>query len=112
MEEKLDIIRKIEELITSTLDYIKNLTPDNFDTNYYTALANLKLTRELRENLSIVNLPDELTQRIKKINLTAKLIKKEYDNVIGDYTSEMEKIRLEMRNTENKRKLASYSRGL
>ena len=111
MQDKSKLIQKIESLVNNTLECLQMLTPDTFDIYYYAALANLKRSRELREDLDTTNLSEDLIQRIKKINITAKLIKKEYDNVIRNYASEMDKLRLEMRNTGNKRKLASYSRG-
>lgn len=111
MENNFDIIRRIEELISGTLHYLKNLKPENFEINFSTAFNNLKQARELRESIKLEDLPVELEQKMKKINLTAKLIKKEYDNVIKNYSTDIDNIRLEMRDTVNKRKLASYSRG-
>ncbi len=111
MENKFTIVQKIDELITSTLDYLKELNTDNFEINFNSAFANLKLAREMRETLVLGELPSELSERMRKINLTAKLIKKEYDNIIRNYSKEIDIIRLEMKNTGNKRKLASYSRG-
>ncbi|MCZ7603301.1 MAG: hypothetical protein C4543_10930 [Ignavibacteriales bacterium] len=111
MNSVIDILNKIDELINNCLQFLITLDPDNFDTNYNGAFSALKQARLLRETIDLESLDAESEKILKKIDINTKLIKKEYDNVIRNYSTEIDNIRIEMRNISNKRKLASYSKG-
>lgn len=111
MENAEYIINKIESSLTQTLNAVKELTPDNFLINFETAYNQLDNARKLRTELNENELPEHLQNRLRKMNLTAKLIEKAYDNVIGNHKAEIENIALSIKNVGKEKKIATYTRG-
>jgi len=111
MLNSTNIVNKIESALLQTLNALKELTPDNFVTNFELAYTNLDKARNLRKELNTDTLSGELVSRLKKMNLTAKLIEKEYDNVVENHKAEEKNMALAIKNIGKEKKIATYTRG-
>lgn len=105
------ILDEFEKLIDNCRNALQNLNPENFDTNFNLAVTNYQKAKDLHKEIpKKINSP-ELEEKLKKIVISTKLIEKDYDNVIRNYYTEIDKIQSDIRSINKKRKLASYSKG-
>ena len=111
MANSTNIVNKIESALNRTLTSLKEITPENFVTNFELAYINLDNARKLRGELTEKSLSEQLLSRLKKMNLTAKLIEKQYDNVVENHKAEIERIALTIKNISKEKKIATYTRG-
>lgn len=111
MKSTSQILDEIEILIDKCRYALQNLNPENFDTNFNLAITNFQKVKDLHKEIpEKINSP-ELEEKLKKVVIFTKLIEKDYDNVIRNYYTEIDKIQSDIRNINKKRKLASYSKG-
>lgn len=111
MVNSKEIVNKIESSLNQALTALKELTSENFETNFELAYDRLDNARKLRSALNEDNLSDKVLIRLKKMNLTAKLIEKEYDNVVENCKTEIEEIAAAIKNVGKEKKIAIYTRG-
>lgn len=111
MKARYEIVQKIEDLLSNCLNYMKNLTPENFEVNFNGAVESIKSAHNLKAELQLLEITPELTEHIRKINITTKQINNEYDNIIRNYSSEINRVRLAIREAGARKKLANYSTG-
>lgn len=111
MSNTVQILVEIQKLLDLCSEALQNLNPENFDTNFNLAVTNFQKVKDLRKQIpEKINSP-ELEEKLKKIVISTKLIEKDYDNVIRNYYTEIDKIQSDIRNINKKRKLARYSKG-
>lgn len=105
------IVENIEKLMNQTLKSLQEMNHENFETNLRSACTTLDYARKLRSSMQEERISAELQNRLKKVNLTAKLIEKEYDNIVENQKAEVDKLALAIQNIGREKKIAIYTRG-
>lgn len=97
--------------MNQTLTSLQELNNDNFEIKFKSAQLTLEHARKLRSAMREEQISKDLRDRLKKVNLTAKLIEKEYDNILENQKAEIDKIGLAIKNIGREKKIAIYTRG-
>jgi len=111
MDKPETILSTLEILCANTLKSLRELTPENFETNFNEAYKNLERAKEIRANISLTPENSATEEKLKKVVKITKLIAEEYDNILEKYSLEIDIIEKAIKTSRNKRKMLSYSGG-
>lgn len=100
----------IKELLSNLEEQIKTISPENFDENFQPSLELMMVIQSLKKELSEKYGVKNLAEYDPELLIKAKLIEESYDNVVGKFRKEVNKLEREISNLNNQKKISKYIR--
>jgi len=100
----------IKELLGNLEVQIKTISPENFDENFQLSLELMMVIQSLKKELSEKYGVKNLAEYDSELLIKAKLIEESYDNIVGKFRKEVNKLEREISNLNNQKKITKYIR--
>lgn len=106
----IEKVAEIKEAFDSIAETLNNIDDNNFDEKIYYIQETLKRTQSIREQLEKDFSKAELTKFNPDLDPQIKQIQKMFDSILREKTEERDAAGIELKNTLNQKKIASYIR--